>query len=192
MIKTIHTLSIKDFSLYEETGDSIYLMKVKFPKIILKFYSVKLNKLKEDLIQRFNTEEYGRIAETESLLLYYYYKIMEFSSMYDIFRIKTRIKKIEPDDKVWYKTVMGLEYGNDTLKQLREKRDFFLRKYNEAAINKPKHKGESYTINDMISGIEGVMGVGIDRTLPVSALSSYIKASEKKLRSLKKVNSKQG
>lgn len=179
MIKTIHTLSIKDFSLYVETKDERYLMSVKLPRFLFKYYSKKLNKLKEELIKRFNEGEYQRLAEKEMLIYYYYFSYMQYDSMYRSIRALASINKVTDKVKDWFKTVTGKDFKITELKGLKDKAIFFHDKYKEANIK--SESNENYTINDMIAGLEGILGINIDRSQPVSTLSSYIKVAEKRL-----------
>ena len=54
MIKTIHTLSIKDYALFEETGDLSYLFKVGLPRFLYPLFRIRIENLKKELLKRFN------------------------------------------------------------------------------------------------------------------------------------------
>lgn len=187
MIHTIHTLKIKDFALYEETGNESYLIRFKLAKPLFKFWPKKLNKLKEELIKRFNENEYKKIAEKETLRFYYYFMLMQFEAMLYAFSTLRFGGKIKPSMNEWYKSTFGADYSPENIKKILTKRNFYRDKYKETIIENEKKEDSEYTINDMIAGLEGLLGISINRELPVSVLSSYINLAEKKANAAKNV-----
>ena len=133
-----------------------------------------------------------------NLRLYYYNMIMSYDALYTIFsahtnfmtfceklkyprEIMNHIKKtLKPKQHHfdWYFAVEGKEYDERSLSELANKVQFYTDKYKELSEVEPKEDGKN-TINDMIVLIEAILGININRELPVSSLDSYLKQAKK-------------
>lgn len=177
---TINTLKIKDYILFDETDNIKYLCRIK---ILSRFSSSSLTKLKNQIVAKFSMTNQDLEDEYNEKKLYFYYKIIYFKSMYYALKERHVHELIDA-----FKIEFGLDFDIKGLKLIKGKAEYFEGKYKTLVenYNKKKESGGNldWTLMDEISQIEAILGINIDRNQPIFALMAYRKRVKDKIKAL--------
>lgn len=178
IVHTIHTLKIKDYILFDETSNVKHLIRCN----LLRFFAGKgLNKLKEQLVNKFNPS-HSEIEDTYlERKLFFYYKMMYFKTMYLVLK-ERHVSEIIDAFKIEFAT----DFSVEKLHLIKDRYEFFENKYKDVVEerNDKQENKEEWTLMDEISQIESILGVHIDRNEPIFTLFAYRKRVSDKLKAL--------
>ena len=191
MVKTIHTVTIKDYSLYEKTDNLRIFCRVPW------LYKKRLDELLAEIAKGLGSGENDELLEKEHWRLTSLYRIQELIILYNgvqnllinKIQIDTWLKDIgkEPrgnydnlktyTDKIEKESGIKIETIEDLLK-LKKKIDFYTVKYHENFLQEEKKEG--ITFDQIVVGVFiSALKLNIDYDMPLSMFFSLKESVEK-------------
>jgi hypothetical protein len=187
-LHTIYTITIEDYSIYEETGDLSYIVDGEFDSDkVDEQFSKELEEFNLKVTEYFSRSELNKMFTANIGILSKYNKITLLKAVKESLEIGGSEYTLS-----WFQQKFRRPYKvREDLKLLEREIEAEISRYSKLVDKKNKTE-KNRDMSDIVVGCELVLSIAIDRNMKLYNLKRYIESANTKVQQMEEQLSKNG